>query len=262
MPVLTGRDFDDRDTKTASLVAIVNETLARKFFPNRNPVGKTFRIDAQSLPIEVVGVIQDSKYKSLREGPLASAFFPVSQVPRHGDSEDFVIRTATPPMSLASIVQDAVGGVNKAIPLEFSTLTEQVDDSLVQERLLARLSTFFGALAMVLAVIGLYGATSYLVAQRQTEFGVRMAIGAPQKSILGLVLRDVVIVLAGGLTAGACLAFASLGVLQKLLFGLAPHDSFTFIAAIGILSGVGVFAGYIPARRATRVDPVVALRYE
>jgi putative ABC transport system permease protein len=266
MPVLVGRDFNDRDTNTAPMVAIVNETLARKFFPNRNPVGKTLRIDApptkQSPPIEVVGVIEDSKYGSLREGPLAKAFFPISHVPRHGDSEDFVIRTATPPMSLASAVQDTVAGVDKSIPLEFSTLAEQVDDSLVQERLLASLSTFFGALALLLAMIGLYGAMSYLVAQRQTEFGVRMAIGAPQKSIFGLVMRDVVIVLAGGLAAGACLAFATVGVLHKLLFGLAPHDSFTFIAAIGILSGVASVAGYIPARRATRVDPMVALRHE
>jgi putative ABC transport system permease protein len=266
MPVLAGRDFNDRDTKTAPMVAIVNETLARKFFPNRNPVGETFRIDApptkQSPPIEVVGVIQDSKYGSLREGALAKVFFPVSHVPRHGDAEDFVIRTAPPPMSLASAVQDAVASVNKAIPLEFSTLAEQVNDSLVQERLLASLSTFFGALALLLAMIGLYGAMSYLVAQRQTEFGVRMAIGAPQKSILGLVMRDVVIVLVGGLAAGACLAFATVGVLQKLLFGLAPHDTFTFAAAIGVLVGVAVVAGYLPARRAMRIDPIVALRYE
>jgi ABC-type antimicrobial peptide transport system permease subunit len=152
--------------------------------------------------------------------------------------------------------------VSKAVPLEFHTLAEQVADSLVQERLLATLSTFFGALALSLAMIGLYGALSYLVAQRQREFGIRMALGAPRDSILRLVMRDVVIVLAGGLTAGAGLALATVGVLQKMLFGLAPHDAFTFIAAIGVLSAVAVVAGYMPARRATRVDPMVALRYE
>jgi ABC-type antimicrobial peptide transport system permease subunit len=159
-------------------------------------------------------------------------------------------------------VQEAVAGVSKAIPLEFHTLAEQVDDSLVQERLLATLSSFFGGLALLLAMIGLYGALSYLVAQRQPEFGIRMALGAPRASILRLVMRDVVIVLAGGLTTGVCLALATVGVLQKMLFGLAPHDFFTFIAAIGVLSAVAIAAGYLPARRATRVDPMVALRYE
>ncbi|MGC2388532.1 MAG: FtsX-like permease family protein, partial [Candidatus Acidiferrum sp.] len=119
-----------------------------------------------------------------------------------------------------------------------------------------------GGLALLLAMIGLYGALSYLVAQRQPEFGIRMALGAPQRSILGLVMRDVGIVLAGGLMAGACLALETVGLLQQMLFGLAPHDTFTFVAAIGVLSAVAIIAGYIPARRATRVDPIVALRYE
>ena len=152
--------------------------------------------------------------------------------------------------------------MSKTIPLRFSTLAEQVDDSLVQERLLATLSTFFGGLALLLAMIGLYGALSYLVAQRQPEFGIRMALGAPRSAILRLVLRDVVIVLAGGLTAGTCLAFATVGILQKMLFGLGSRDAFTFVAAIGLLAAVAIVAGYIPARRATRVDPMVALRYE
>jgi ABC-type antimicrobial peptide transport system permease subunit len=137
-----------------------------------------------------------------------------------------------------------------------------VDDSLVEERLLATLSTFFGALALLLAMIGLYGALSYLVAQRQPEFGIRMALGAPRGSILRLVMRDVVTVLAGGLAAGVSLTFATVGVLEKMLFGLAPHDSFTFLAAIGVLSAVAVVAAYLPARRAMYVDPMVALRYE
>jgi macrolide transport system ATP-binding/permease protein len=172
------------------------------------------------------------------------------------------VRTATRPSALVPAVQEAVAGVSKTIPLEFHTLAEQVDDSLVQERLLATLSSFFGGLALLLAMIGLYGALSYLVAQRQPEFGIRMALGAPRGSILRLVMRDVVVVLAGGLTTGACLALATVGVLQKMLFGLAPHDAFTFIAAIGVLSAVAIVAGYLPARRAMRVDPMVALRYE
>jgi ABC-type antimicrobial peptide transport system permease subunit len=159
-------------------------------------------------------------------------------------------------------VQDAVAGVSKTIPLDFSTLAQQVDDSLVQERLLATLSTFFGGLALLLAMIGLYGALSYLVTQRQPEFGIRMALGAPQKSILGLVMRDVVLVLAGGLAAGTCISLAVVGLLQKMLFGLPARDTVTLLASIGVLSAVAFFAGYLPARRAMRVDPMVALRYE
>jgi ABC-type antimicrobial peptide transport system permease subunit len=159
-------------------------------------------------------------------------------------------------------VQEAVASVDKAIPIEFATLAQQVDDSLVEERLLATLSTFFGGLALLLAMIGLYGALSYLVAQRQPEFGIRLALGAPRGSILRLVMSDVVFVLAGGLAAGASLAFATVGVLDKMLFGLAPHDTFTFLVAMGVLSAVAIVAGYLPARRAMRVDPMVALRYE
>jgi ABC-type antimicrobial peptide transport system permease subunit len=192
----------------------------------------------------------------------STAYFPVAQLPEDMEQQVFELRTAARPSALVPSVEEAVAEVSKAIPLEFHTLAEQVDDSLVEERLLATLSTFFGALALLLAMIGLYGALSYLVAQRQPEFGIRLALGAPRGSILRLVMRDVVVVLAGGLAAGACLALATVGVLQKMLFGLAPHDTFTFIAAIGVLSAVAIVAGYLPARRAMRVDPMVALRYE
>jgi putative ABC transport system permease protein len=265
-PLLAGRNFNEGDTETAPRIAIVNETLARKFFPNGDALGKYFRIHADpgkpEPPIQIVGLAKDAKYESLREQAHATAYFPIAQVTEPVDEQVFELRTAMRPSALVPSVEEAVGSVSKAVPLEFHTLAEQVADSLVQERLLATLSTFFGALALLLAMIGLYGALSYLVAQRQREFGIRMALGAPRDSILRLVMRDVVIVLAGGLTAGAGLALATVGVLQKMLFGLAPHDTFTFIAAIGALSAVAVVAGYMPARRATRVDPMVALRYE
>jgi putative ABC transport system permease protein len=265
-PLLAGRNFNEGDTETAPRIAIVNETLARKFFPNGDALGKYFRIHADpgkpEPPIQIVGLAKDAKYGSLREEAHATAYFPIAQVTEPVEEQVFELRTAMRPSALVPSVEEAVGGVSKAVPLEFHTLAEQVADSLVQERLLATLSTFFGALALSLAMIGLYGALSYLVGQRQREFGIRMALGAPRDSILRLVMRDVVIVLAGGLTAGAGLALATVGVLQKMLFGLAPHDTFTFIAAIGLLSAVAVVAGYMPARRATRVDPMVALRYE
>jgi putative ABC transport system permease protein len=265
-PLLAGRNINDGDTKTAPLIAVVNETLAKRFFPNGEALGRYFRVHADpgkpEPPIQIVGLVKDAKYESLREEAHPTAYFPIAQVTEPVEEQVFELRTAIRPSALVPSLQEAVAGVSKAIPLDFGTLAEQIDDSLVQERLLARLSTFFGGLALLLAMIGLYGALSYLVAQRQREFGIRMALGAPRDSILRLVMHDVVIVLAGGLTAGACLALATVGVLQKMLFGLAPHDTFTFIAAIGVLSAVAVAAGYMPARRATRVDPMVALRYE
>jgi ABC-type antimicrobial peptide transport system permease subunit len=155
-----------------------------------------------------------------------------------------------------------VAGVNKQIPLEFHTLAEQVDDAMVQERMLALLSGFFGALALLLAMIGLYGTLSYMVGQRQTEFGIRMALGAEPGAILMLVMRNVAAVLAAGVVVGVGVSLAAARVLQQLLFGLGPRDGLTLTAAVVVLSVVAMIAGYLPARRATKVDPMVALRNE
>jgi putative ABC transport system permease protein len=265
-PLLAGRGFNANDTKTAPQVAIVNETVARKFFATANPVGKTFRVAAdpgKSEPlIQIVAVVKDAKYESLREDTFATVFFPISQIPEGDPSDTFELRTAIPPSGMAGAVQDEIAKVNGAIPLEFHTLAQQVDDSLVQERLLATLSAFFGALALLLAAIGLYGALSYLVNQRRIEFGIRMALGARPVSILRLVLTDLTAVLLGGVAAGVAISLAVVGVLQKLLFGLAPRDSATLAAAVSVLAVVAFLAAYLPARRAMRADPMAALRYE
>ncbi len=266
MELLAGRNFNNSDTKTAPAVAIVNQTLARRFFPGLSPIGRTFRIDdiggRPGPPIEVIGLIKDAKYESVREDTLPTAFLPATQAPEHAQTDTFELRTAIPPSALAGLVQAAVADVNKQIPLEFRTLAEQVNDSMVQERLLALLSGFFGALALLLAMIGLYGTLSYLVTRRQTEFGVRMALGAQPGSILRLVMRDVIAVLAAGVVVGAGITLASTRLLQQMLFGLSPRDAGTIVAAAAVLTAVALLAGYLPARRATKVDPMVALRYE
>ncbi|HEY6289960.1 MAG TPA: ABC transporter permease [Terriglobia bacterium] len=266
MTLLAGREFNTGDTKTSPAVAVVNRTLAHRFFPGLNPIGKTFRIDdvagKQGPPIEVVGIIKDAKYASLREDIHPTAFFPATQVAEHAEAETFELRTGMPPSALARPVQAAVASVNKEIPLEFHTLVELANDSMVQERLLALLSGFFGALALLLAMVGLYGTLSYLVNRRQTEFGVRMALGAQRGSILRLVMRDVMAVLAGGAVVGVGISLAATRLLQQMLFGLGPRDVVTMIAAVALLSVVALLAGYLPARRATKVDPMVALRYE
>jgi putative ABC transport system permease protein len=265
-PVLAGRDFNDADTAASPLVAMVNESVAKRFFSGANPIGKFFHVHVEpgktAKPIQIVGLVKDAKYDSLRETNSATAYFPITQVPEHAEGQTFELRTAIPPSELMTAVQEAAAAVNKAIPLEFATLARQVDDSLVQERLLATLSTFFGALALLLAMMGLYGALSYLVTQRQVEFGIRLALGAPRGSLLRLVMRDVLAVLAGGVLVGVCLSLATVGLLQKMLFGLAARDTVTMLACVGVLSGVALVAAYLPARRAMRVDPMVALRYE
>jgi predicted permease len=264
--LLVGRNFSSADLETSSNVAIINQTFSRRFFPHLNPIGRTFRM--YDMPgekaFEVVGLIEDFKYMSLREKDRAVAFLPVNQVitPLLGSPQTLELRTAIPPSALVAPVRAAVAGVNSAIPLEFNTAAEQVNNSLVQERLLALLSGLFGTLALVLAMIGLFGTFSYLVTQRQTEFGIRMALGATRGSILSLVMRDLVAVLAGGLAAGILISLAATRVLQQMLFGLGPRDTVTLFAAAGLLTAVALVAGYLPARRATRVDPMVALRYE
>jgi putative ABC transport system permease protein len=264
-PILAGRNLDAHDTETSPRVAVINQTLARIFFPGLSPVGRTFRKQEiggeYGPPIEVVGVAKDSKYESLREDTFATAFFPVRQVSGE-HQENFELRTAVPPSSLTGPVRDAVASINKDISLDFHTLAQQVDDSLVQDRLLAMLSSFFGALALLLAMIGLYGALSYTVTQRRKEFGVRMALGAGPGSILRLVIRDVASIVAAGVLTGIAISLAATRLLQKMLFGLDARDTLTLAAAVAVLSAVAFFAGYLPARRATKLNPMVVLRTE
>jgi predicted permease len=265
-PILSGRGFQPSDTMASSKVVIINQVFAKRFFGAIDPLGRYVqKADSPGkapIPLQVVGVVRDSKYESHREEPYAQAFFPAAQIGEHDEEEVFEVRTASRPSAMVSSVQAAIGGVNKAIPLEFETLANVVDESLAQERMLASLSAFFGGLALLLAMIGLYGAISHLVAQRQPEFGIRRALGAQPGSILRLVMVDVAAILAGGLAAGAALSLATLQVLQKMLFGLAPRDVPTLIGAMIFFSGVSICAAYLPARRAMRIEPMAALRHE
>jgi predicted permease len=261
MRLLAGRNFTSADMGSSRAVAIVNQTFARRFFPGLNPIGRAYLEGVPVKPVEVVGLVQDSKYLSLREENLPTAF--LSHEPSDlADRDTLELRTAIPPSRLIVPVLAAVAEVSRAIPLESHTLADQVNDSLVQERLLALLSGFFGALALILAMVGLYGTFSYLVTQRQKEFGVRMALGAEPTSILALVMRDLIAVLSAGLVAGILISLAATRVLQQMLFGLTPRDATTMFLAAGVLSAVALLAGYIPARRATRVDPMTTLRQE
>lgn len=275
IPLLAGRGFTDHDNSSAPLIALVDQTFVQRFFPKGDAIGKRFHMSGnpgEPTPlIEIAGIVRNSKYGSVREDAEPTAFFPSAQIAQiapiaaaRGNvlAQTFAIRTSAPPSSVVTAVQQAFASVNKSIPLVFRTLAEQVDDNLVQERLLATLSGFFGGLALLLAMIGLYGVLSYLVTQRQVEFGIRMALGAQPVSILRLVMRDVVLLLVVGIAAGTGIALATTRLLQKMLFGLQPHDAATILIAVGLLSALALVAGYLPAHRATRVDPMQALRYE
>ena len=264
-PLLAGRNFSQADTGSSTPVAVINQTLARKFFPGVNPVGHTFRPLGSGRkpdpPVEVIGIVKDAKYESVREETFPTVFRPVTQVPED-QADSFELRTALPPSVMTKAIQAAVAGVNADIPVEVHTLADQVDESLTRERVLAALSAFFGALAIILAMIGLYGTLSYLVAQRRVEFGIRIALGATSRSILRLVVRDVVILLAGGIAAGILVSLATTRLLASLLFGVQPRDPATMAAGGALMAAISLAAGLLAARRAIKVDPMVALRQD
>jgi predicted permease len=262
----TGRDFDNRDGSTSPKVAIVTETLARQLGGGANMVGERFWVQATprepETVYEIIGVVNDTKYLSLREDFRPIAYFPTSQDPHANEYAQLLIRSSGPLGDLRSRVSQALADVNPNLVVSYQVFGELIRNSLVQERLMAILASFFGALAGLLAAVGLYGVVSYMVAQRTNEIGIRIALGAYPRTIFLMVMREVVVLLAIGLGAGAVLALAGARITSALLFGLRPNDPATFLVALALLAATAVAACYLPARRATRIDPMVALRYE
>jgi putative ABC transport system permease protein len=264
--LISGRSFDARDSASSLPVAIVNQTFARRFFPGQNPLRMRFSTGERG-PVrakwpQIVGVMQDAKYDDLREDFVPVAYFPLAQMGDVSESSTFEIRTAANPDTLIPAVRDAIGSVNRVASLEFFTLRQEADDTTIQERLLAVLSGFFGALALVLTAIGLYGVMAYVVTLRTREIGIRVALGASRGSVLSLVLRDLAALVVAGSAGGAAIAFWLTRYVQHLLFGLRPIDGLSFVLAAAALAVIVVTASYLPARRAMRVNPMVALRYE
>jgi predicted permease len=263
-PFYAGRDFSDRDTVHSPRVAIINQAATRRFFHGESPIGRVINVEVEHdrwEPVTVVGVVRDTAYQSLRETPPPLMYFPLSQQTVPGTFITFVLRTAGPE-SLAHAVTAASRAIDSNITFELRTLETQLADSLIQERLLAILPGFFGVVALLTAGIGLYGMVAVAVTRRRNELGVRMALGADPRDIVWLVLRDLAALTALGLIAGAAVAFASGRLVAALLYGLTPTDPGTAALAVALLATVALLAGYLPARRAARLDPMIALRDE
>ena len=265
LKLLSGRTFDQQDSENSPKVAVINETMARLFFPNESPLGRRFRMDGPDAKPEndriVVGVARDAKYMALKERPWPAAYLPYSQEP--GYLWNFEVRYSGDAGSTAPAVRQVIHDVDPRLPVTGAgTLAEQVDRSVVDQRLTAQLSSFFGLVAVFLACIGIYGLMSYAVVHRTNEIGIRVALGAQQGQVLRLIMRQGLVLAASGVAVGIALALIFTRLLRSLLFGVQPFDPVTFIGVAFLLTLIALAACYLPARRAMRVDPVVALRYE
>jgi len=265
VPLLAGRDFNDRDTRTSPRVAIVNEAFVRKYLGGANPIGMTMRTVAEpdypSEVYEIIGVVKGTKYAKLRDEIPPESYGVVSQFPGHHWMSVFV-RTTSPPAAVISALTEKISHVNPEIQVEFRVLQKDIENGLIRERMMATLSGFFGVLAALLTAIGLYGVISYIVSMRRNEIGIRVALGASRGNVVGIILRQTLVLLALGVTIGVVLALAATQSASSLLFGLRPNDPFTFAGASLLLTAVALIASFVPAQRASRVDPMVALRYE
>ena len=261
IPILLGRDMTERDVPGAQRVTIINDTMAKFYFKGANPIGKHVFVD--KLALEIVGVVRDARDHDFRE-PQVRRFYVSYFQPIDGiTTANFEIRAAGNPAAVEALLRREVQAINRNLPiLSIKEVRELMDNSVVQERLVARLSAFFGILAVTLAAIGLYGVMSYGVARRTNEIGLRMALGAKGSNVIGMILREVMLLTVAGAVAGVAAAMACTRFVQSQLFGLTPNDPLTFAVAGVILLVVGTVAGYIPAKRASKIDPMVALRYE
>jgi predicted permease len=264
LPVLSGRTFTLQDNERGPKVAVINETMARRFFPGESPIGRHFGFGddpTHSGDYEIIGIVKNAKYESLRERQHPAAYFPHSQNVTY--LPNLEVRFSGDAAQITPQVRQAIEEVTRDVPIgEVSTLEEEVDNSVSKYRLVAQLSAFFGLLAVFLVCIGIYGLFSYTVARRTNEIGIRMALGAKPSEIMEMVLREGALLTFLGLMIGLSVSLGLTRLLSSFLFDVRPNDPLTFALATIFLVLVSLMACYIPARRATRVDPIVALRYE
>jgi predicted permease len=259
IPLLAGRGINRQDFVSKQKVSLINRAMARRYFANENPLGRHFGWDKEkATEFEIVGIAGDTKYDDLRK-----VVEPTIYLPQTGGFSTFELRTADDPKALIPGVRSAVEQVDRNLPIDnIRTQSEQITQSLFQERLLAGLCSLFAGLALALACVGLYGVVSYVVAQRTNEIGIRMALGAERRDVLKMVIRQGLAPTMLGLGVGLGVALGVSRCLSSFLYEVRPADPITFIFVSLLLTGVALLATYLPARRATKVDPMVALRYE
>ncbi|MGH9631190.1 MAG: FtsX-like permease family protein, partial [Bryobacteraceae bacterium] len=265
IPLIAGRTFSEKDTMGAPKTAIVNEAFVRKYAAGGNALGKRLAFSKGNntkLDIEIVGVVQDNKHGSLREEVRQTVFLPYAQ-DENLSSLSFYIRTSSDEKAAASQVRSLVRSMDEALPVhEFRTMEAQVAGSVYTDRLVAALSSAFGLLATLLAAIGVYGVIAYSVARRTNEIGVRVALGAMRKDVIAMVMKEVALLSVTGIAAGAALALVGGRLIESQLYGVKPHDPLILLGAMIALGAVAMLAAFLPARRAARIEPIAALRYE
>jgi predicted permease len=266
IPLLTGRTFGPQDTATSQHVAIISEQMARHLFPAGSPIGRTYYIGSDDgveppLQEQVIGVARDVKFGHLDEPIAYIDYLPYTQ--RSWGFGDFEVRYSQDFSVTAHEVQQAIHSVDRRLPIShITTLDEQVARSFTNETVIAELSAFFAVVAVFLSCIGLYGLMSYLVSRRTGEIGIRMALGARRSGVAWQVMREIGLLVFAGILVGLPVTLSGIRLVRNMLYGLSGNDPLSLAAAIGLLLFAGIASGYLPARRASRVDPVVALRDE
>jgi predicted permease len=265
MPLIAGREFSEADNLAAPKVAVVNEAFVRHFLPNQNPLGHHFGRgggNGVKLDIEIVGVVKDAKYSDMREAPPRAYYTPYRQDKQQGVLH-FYVRTAITPEQIAAQIRREVATLDANLPIrDLKTMQNQIEENLFAERLLSSLTGSFAALATVLAAIGLYGVLAYNVARRTREIGIRMALGAETGHVRGLMIKEVAFMLAIGTAIGLAASVGAGRLVRSQLYGLEFWDPLIYLSSAAALWFIALAAAYIPTRRATNVDPMVALRYE
>lgn len=258
-PLLLGRDFSDRDVKKAPRVAIVNELFVSQYMPGQNPIGHHFRQGGGD--VEIVGVATNARYQTLREAPTPLVYLPAKQTQSSGYT--LLVRTEANPHTAISAIEHLIHGIDPKLPIyDVRTLQAQIEQGISSERVLSFLSTLFSALATLLCGIGLYGIVAYSVLRRTREIGVRFAVGAQKSDVASLFMRESVLIIAAGILIGIPVALASTRILKTILYGLEPADPPTLAVTVAILVLAGLLATVLPVRRAARIEPLQALRYE
>ncbi len=264
IPILVGRNFSPSDTSTSQPVAVISEHTAKALFPGGNPIGRHYNLGGDNRPeddVTVIGVVRDVKFSDLAEEPVNLDYMPYTQRP--WDFGDFEVRYTGAFAPVAAAVEQTIHSIDRNLPItRVTTLDEQVARSITNQRLVAQLSAFFGMLAVFLSCIGIYGVMSYVVTRRTNEIGIRMALGAGRGNMLWIVLREILILVSTGVVIGIPVTLAGDRLVSNMLFGLKPTDPLTLAGGTVMFLIVAAIAGYLPARRASLVDPMVALRYE